>query len=746
MQFTSKKLIIPLVCLVGLLGGFFPYYFLSQSERQFFLAQTNETLTQISGAARQQLKGVTFDEMLEAAQLSTHPADIQLSYLNTALQPLAESFSENGIYVMFYDTTRDCVVASAPASETKNSWFKRLPADYPSRIVSETKHPDFRLVDNSTRGPMYVLTNPLNKGGQLYGLLVVSIPQQIIDEKIKERERYYLVVSSILAALAVSFITLAYLVIYFQLGGAAQNRFLRSWPKWLFTEQSELSLHQFEQAHRSPFIRPMIESIYSFQKWVLHIFQDLPTAILAIDHERHITYINPAFEKMSGYTLQELKDMSPEQLSQLFQPVGKSNDLQNLFESKSNKEIKGEYQIDSKNGQAIPVQLQSYNLVVQNRIGRIVLFIFDSQAHHLLQQLQAQNRLLLESLNEGVLILDKQGTIRYMNHAFESILSTNRNDWLGQSIFETNMEKSVSELLRLILSNRSARAHSMPGKFLNRQLSHLSLDIIPLGSESSNSQGALLIGRDLTTEWQWSELSKQADLVHSLSQIAASMAHEVRNPLTAVSGFLQLIARDSPSGDKLETYVQVMLEELERALGIISEYLSMSRKNLSERQPVSLRMILDDVRILMESEAILKGVNLHFYLLDQTIVCDITKMKQVMINLVRNALEATPRGGVVTVSVEKSLPEHAVLIQVSDTGIGISADDLSEIFNPFFTTKKGGTGLGLSVCKQIVEEHGGTLEATSIESAGSTFTIRMPLPDTTDLGEPILLPHLDSPV
>lgn len=216
----------------------------------------------------------------------------------------------------------------------------------------------------------------------------------------------------------------------------------------------------------------------------------------------------------------------------------------------------------------------------------------------------------------------------------------------------------------------------------------------------------------------------------SVGQLAAGIAHEIRNPLTSVKGFIQLIMvrgeRPVP-----RDYLEIILTELERIEKLIREFHLLARPPQTPQFAiVNLRVVLNDVVLLMESQALSKNVALEFMPGEDVAVCgDVSQLKQVWINLVRNAIEAAPKGGSVYIALRTD-GDRAV-VSVTDNGPGIPEDILPHLGTPFFTTKAEGTGLGLSVCYSIVQRHGGSIRVDSRPGEGATFTVQLPLATNT---------------
>lgn len=212
-------------------------------------------------------------------------------------------------------------------------------------------------------------------------------------------------------------------------------------------------------------------------------------------------------------------------------------------------------------------------------------------------------------------------------------------------------------------------------------------------------------------------------------QLAASMAHEVRNPLTSIKGFLRLIQAKLTDPLLLE-YTSIMSSEIDRAVSLISDFLELARPGKMQPEFTDLHTLIHQVISLIEGKAFLQNVSItedcepHL----PSLWLDQKQMKQVLLNLLQNALEAMPGGGTITVRTRLDPTGRQVVTQVEDTGSGIDPAILEKIGQPFITTKEKGTGLGLAISCHIVQEHGGRLAAHSLPGQGSTFTIYLPVP------------------
>lgn len=224
----------------------------------------------------------------------------------------------------------------------------------------------------------------------------------------------------------------------------------------------------------------------------------------------------------------------------------------------------------------------------------------------------------------------------------------------------------------------------------------------------------------------------QAAKLAAVGEMAAGIAHELNNPLTTVTGFVELVLQDLPPDDSKRADLELVLREAHRARSVVRRLLDFARQSESVRDRVDLNETITETVSLMHHLLHTSGVKLHLRLDDTLpwVWADRNQLKQVFVNLLHNALQAMPQGGEMEVATSQRSREGRqwVTVSVTDTGVGIAPEDLDRIFEPFFTTKseRGGTGLGLSVTYGIVTDHGGTIEVESEPGHGSRFTVYLP--------------------
>lgn len=225
-------------------------------------------------------------------------------------------------------------------------------------------------------------------------------------------------------------------------------------------------------------------------------------------------------------------------------------------------------------------------------------------------------------------------------------------------------------------------------------------------------------------------LSLSTTYSENIAKMASSITHEVRNPLTSVSGFLQLIKQTS-NLETIHQYTDLALGELTRANELISDFLTLSKSQDNEITPLSINELIMNLSPVFQSDANLKGINVKVDLSSDNSLCMANKqhLTQIIVNIVKNAFEATEANSAnasKTVTIKTNATTENVFIIVKDNGCGITNAQLNSVFTPLKTTKKNGTGMGLFVCKQLVEKYSGKIIVESTIAKGTTITIQLP--------------------
>lgn len=345
-----------------------------------------------------------------------------------------------------------------------------------------------------------------------------------------------------------------------------------------------------------------------------------------------------------------------------------------------------------------------------------------------LASLRALHERIVESIRSGVVTTDLDGRIYTFNAAAEEITGYKQMDVRGQdaSIFFGEIKELINSSLDIHSTQASPRfeADCLTADGLRLRLG---FTISPLFSEAGDTTGTVITFQDLTHIRALEETSRRQDRLAAIGRMAASIAHEIRNPLAAMRGSIQMLRADMPSDSSQTELMEIILRESDRLNRIISDFLSYARPRSIIQTKVDVGELLQQTFMLLRHSAEIKPghvieeqVPAHPALIS----ADSEQLRQVFWNLSRNCLQAMPSGGTLRATV-KGNSNTRLQITFSDTGRGIAPQQVEHLFEPFSSTT-GGTGLGLSIVYQIIRDHGGTINVRSREGQGTTITIELP--------------------
>ncbi len=405
----------------------------------------------------------------------------------------------------------------------------------------------------------------------------------------------------------------------------------------------------------------------------------------------------------------------------------------------------------------MPPSKSSFLDKVLGRIGRL-----DKEGLQTVVQRLARERSFLETLfntiEDGVLVADETGRVLYFNQAVTRLLGMQEGVSEGQHVNQFLPDLDWEKLARFDKSGglRVTR-HEFEIEYPRPRL--ISLYAAPLDGEAIGSSGVALILHDATEARQKTNEAIETERIQALTLLAASVAHEIGNPLNALHIHLQLMERelkkldavvrepgagassgsgrktkaDSLGGEaveithKLEKYLAVSKGEITRLDYIVTQFLQAIRPSAPQLRMASLNDVVKETLELLRPEIENRGIVIKERLARQLAASpiDVAQIKQALVNLVKNAAQSMTKGGVLSVQTDSGV--DGVVVSIADTGGGIPQEQINRIFEPFYTTKKKGTGLGLMIVQRIVRDHGGRIDLESHVGKGTTFRIWLPL-------------------
>lgn len=351
-----------------------------------------------------------------------------------------------------------------------------------------------------------------------------------------------------------------------------------------------------------------------------------------------------------------------------------------------------------------------------------------------LESVKSLTRNILESIPTGVITVDSKGRITSVNQSAEKILSLGSGA-LGKKLSDFLTPSSdLGHLLDEVLSGGASFRDQNLTYPRGDQALVLWVTFSELNNEKGKREGLVLLVKDISEITRLEQQLRRSEKMSAINTLSAAVAHEIRNPLSAMDLNLGLLEDEIRSanrnGESVQEYLDVLNVEIKRLKGILDNFARFAKPTALVLGEVHLESVLQHLVHLVRGEAYEKGVALKLTLPPglSPIFADENQITQVCLNLMINAVQAMPGGGTLSIQSEerKIGGNRWVDIRFSDTGLGIEKEKLNKIFEPFFSTRPGGSGLGLAIAHRIIEDHGGTIHVESTEGKGSVFTVQLP--------------------
>jgi len=332
---------------------------------------------------------------------------------------------------------------------------------------------------------------------------------------------------------------------------------------------------------------------------------------------------------------------------------------------------------------------------------------------------------VLQNMSEAVVVIDKEFRITLFNKSAESLFNSKSKDVLGSSI-KTFIGGKLSFVLDKIASNVTVFENDI---FINNGIKFLSFTISTLEDPDTNQTKFTVVIKDLTETKRLEEEAKRNEKLSAMGELASGVAHEIRNPINAIGMIAQRLNKEFIPADNQKEYLDITLllrNEVNRINKIITQFLSYAKPIDISKKQVEINSYLNEIYKLFEAQAKQKSINFIIQSSQKfNVNIDADLIKQSLLNIISNAFDAVTNNGEISINYFKL--KNDFVIEISDNGIGMSSDQQKKIFDLYYTTKKDGNGLGLSITQKIIAQHKGTISISSKVNNGTTFKIILPL-------------------
>jgi PAS domain S-box-containing protein len=345
---------------------------------------------------------------------------------------------------------------------------------------------------------------------------------------------------------------------------------------------------------------------------------------------------------------------------------------------------------------------------------------------------------VIQNISSGILTIDFDETITFINSAALRVLDYEFNEIINKSVREIFADSDESDhiLSELLIHKRMFESKEVNLLTRKQKVIPIGFTTTRLKSTEANHEGVIISFRDLTNVQNFRLRMERIDRLATLGEVSAGIAHEIRNPLAGIKTSAQVLEESFGPGDHRAQLVARIVKEIDRSNDLLKKFFKFAKPGRPRQDFVAADTLINGVFILLASNMKKKGIRFHTEFTEDLprVYVDENQIEQVLINLFLNAIDAMPDGGELKVQTgylytsEKTSDhnDERIKVEIIDSGNGIAEENIEKIFNPFFTTKSDGVGLGLSITSRLVEENGGHLQVKSKPGEGSTFILLLP--------------------
>ncbi|MGC4377898.1 PAS domain S-box protein [Fictibacillus sp. Mic-4] len=462
------------------------------------------------------------------------------------------------------------------------------------------------------------------------------------------------------------------------------------------------------------------------------VLEGTSDAILILDKNEDIIRINQSFEQMFGWSVRELQEN--ELKTRIIIPSEHEKEVDGIIhhlKSGGSLPIHNTQRL-RKSAEKIDVSI-SYSSI-KDLEGEVIGFVLiyrditrQKKVERALRESEAKYRVIAEHSTDLMVVLDTKGRVLYASPSHYYVLGFEVqyvHKHMLSHIHQEDIDRFIDTYKSAVIEKKSFKI-DVRIKHANGNWIDIEMSGVPVINEKDEIESIVMIGRDMTKKKQAEEMMRKSEKLSVLGELAAGVAHEIRNPLTSLKGFAQLL-KEAKDEMKME-YIDIMLSELDRINDIVGELMLVAKPQAVQYEYRNFNELLYSVVRLLDTQAIMKNIQIKCDIDSNLppVYCVGNQMKQLFINLLKNSIEAMDNGGLIQLTAFYQNGNVRAILE--DEGGGIPKDRLTTLGEPFYTTKEKGTGLGLMVCFSIVKEHRGSIQFFSEEGRGTRVEIQLPI-------------------
>ncbi|WP_349408865.1 PAS domain S-box protein [Pseudalkalibacillus sp. SCS-8] len=475
-------------------------------------------------------------------------------------------------------------------------------------------------------------------------------------------------------------------------------------------------------------LRRTQEALFESEQRYRQLVEHSPDPVCLHDSER-IIYVNDVAAQLVG--VKDKGDLIGRPIDEFIHSDDRNDSHLRIQKVKQGIRMEQLFPMKVVRPDGVVLEMEGKSIPIKENGNTYVLAVFrdvteKNQAKRSLQRSERQYRSLFLHNPDGIYSINLKGELTSINPAIIRITGYTEAEQIGRHYSEFLLKEDQEQVIKKYESIFSGETIEFEKRMKRKNGDTIIVRVIGFPMIVENEIiGMYGILRDITDEKRSEELLRRSEKLTVVGELAAAVAHEIRNPLTSIKGFIQMLENGVP---EKELYYQIVLSELDRIEQIISELLVLAKPQSICFQKKKIGNLITHVLKLLEGQANLHNIqfNMDLEAGSEMINCEENQLKQVFINLIKNAIEVMPNGGTITVTCKKA-EKNNLLIRIVDEGPGIPKDRLSRLGEPFYTTKEKGTGLGLMVSFKIIKDHQGSMHFSSTVKKGTTVDVLLPL-------------------